>query len=114
MAGAYENPQRITGDTYASAFTKQIANNNAAASQRAQINEQEARRAQEKKENEQRRIIENMQRVQGNADVWNLEQMNKLATAPKTSAIQDELMKTLNDRIGVCYRCSDLFKNSIW
>jgi hypothetical protein len=101
MAGAYENPQRITGDTYASAFTKQIANNNAAASQRAQINEQEARRAQEKKENEQRRIIENMQRVQSNADIWNLEQMNKLATAPKTSAIQDELMKTLNDRIGV-------------
>tara|TARA_R110001592_G_scaffold57605_1_gene175168 strand:- start:353 stop:2089 length:1737 start_codon:yes stop_codon:yes gene_type:complete len=101
MAGAYENPQRITGDTYASAFTKQIANNNAAASQRAQINEQEARRAQEKKENEQRRIIENMQRVQGNADVWNLEQMNKLATAPRTNAIQDELMKTLNDRIGI-------------
>ena len=55
----------------------------------------------EKKENEQRRIIENMQRVQSNADIWNLEQMNKLATAPKTSAIQDELMKTLNDRIGV-------------
>jgi len=33
--------------------------------------------------------------------VWNLEQMNKLATAPKTSAIQDELMKTLNDRIDI-------------
>jgi len=42
-----------------------------------------------------------MQRVQGTADVWNLEQMSNLATAPKTSAIQDELTRTLNSRIDI-------------
>ena len=101
MAGAYENPQRLTGDTYASAFTKGISAMNQNNAQALQANEQEKRRAAEKAKAEQQRIIENMQRVQGTADVWNLEQMSNLATAPKTSAIQDELTRTLNSRIDI-------------
>jgi len=101
MAGAYENPQRLTGDTYASAFTKGISAMNQNNAQALQASEQEKRRAAEKAKADQQRIIENMQRVQGTADVWNLEQMSNLATAPKTSAIQDELTKTLNSRIDI-------------
>ena len=101
MAGAYENPQRLTGDTYASAFTKGISAMNQNNAQALQVSEQEKRRAAEKAKADQQRIIENMQRVQGTADVWNLEQMSNLATAPKTSAIQDELTKTLNSRIDI-------------
>ena len=101
MAGAYENPQRLTGDTYASAFSRGINQMNQGVAQQQQANEQERKRAQQKQEADQQRIIENMQRVQGNADVWNLEQMSNLATAPKTSAIQDELTRTLNSRIDI-------------
>jgi hypothetical protein len=101
MAGAYENPQRLTGDTYASAFSRGINQMNQGVAQQQQANEQERKRAQQKQEADQQRIIENMQRVQGNADVWNLEQMSNLASAPKTSAIQDELTRTLNNRIDI-------------
>ena len=101
MAGAYENPQRLTGDTYASAFSRGINQMNQGISQKQQADEQERKRAAEKQKAEQQRIIENMQRVQGTADVWNLEQMSNLATAPKTSAIQDELTRTLNSRIDI-------------
>jgi len=101
MAGAYENPQRLTGDTYASAFSRGINQMNQGVAQQQQANEQERKRAQQKQEADQQRIIENMQRVQGNADVWNLEQMSNLASAPKTSAIQDELTRTLNSRIDI-------------
>ena len=101
MAGAYENPQRLTGDTYASAFSRGINQMNQGVAQQQQANEQERKRAQQKQEADQQRIVENMQRVQGNADVWNLEQMSNLATAPKTSAIQDELTRTLNSRIDI-------------
>ena len=101
MAGAYENPQRLTGDTQAGAFAKGLMQNqqNLAAQNEARARE-EARRK-EKAKADQQRIIENMQRVQGTADVWNLEQMSNLATAPKTSAIQDELTRTLNSRIDI-------------
>ena len=96
--GAYENPSRITPvDTGAMSFVKAL--------QQGQMSQQKALEEQEKikqqKDLEQKRILERMQRVQGDADVWNLEQMNKLATSPKTNAIQDELMKTLNGRIDI-------------
>jgi len=101
MAGAYENPQRLTGDTYASAFSRGINQMNQGVSQKQQADEQERKRAEQKQQADQQRILENMQRIQGSADVWNLEQMSNLATAPKTSAIQDELTRTLNDRIDI-------------
>ena len=110
MAGAYENPQRLTGDTQAGAFAKGLMQNqqNLAAQNEARARE-EARR-QEKAKADQQRIIENMQRVQGNADVWNLEQMSNLATAPKTSAIQDELTRTLNSRIDIATKAQIYLK----
>ena len=101
MAGAYENPQRLTGDTYASAFSRGINQMNQGISQKQQADEQERKRAEQKQQADQQRILENMQRIQGSADVWNLEQMSNLATAPKTSALQDELTRTLNDRIDI-------------
>ena len=101
MAGAYENPQRSTGDSYASAFSRGINQMNQGIAQDQKTIEQERKRAAEKQKADQQRIIENMQRVQGTADVWNLEQMSNLATAPKTSAIQDELTRTLNSRIDI-------------
>ena len=65
--------------------------------------DQEAARKleEEKKEKEQLAIIENMQRVQTNADLWNLEQMSNLQTIPQTSAIQDQLQDTLQGRIDI-------------
>ena len=95
---SYENPQRLyTGDTPAGAYLKQI---------QMQQNQRDAEEKQRKadtlrKQAEEKQLIQRMQRVQGDADVWNLEQMSNLATAPKTSAIQDELMKTLNSRIDI-------------
>ena len=82
MAGAYENPQRITGDTYASAFSRGDKANESMlqpAQQSTQANEQESKKSsgQKQEADEQRRIIENMQRVQSNADIWNLEQMKQ-------------------------------------
>ena len=101
MAGAYENPQRLTGDTYASAFSRGINQMNQGISQKQQADEQERKRAEQKQQADQQRVLENMQRIQGSADVWNLEQMSNLATAPKTNALQDELTRTLNDRIDI-------------
>ena len=112
MAGAYENPQRLTGDTYASAFSRGINQMNQGVAQQQQANEQERKRAQQKQEADQQRIIENMQRVQGNADVWNLEQMSNLASAPKTSAIQDELTRTLNSRIDIATQAQIYLKTN--
>jgi hypothetical protein len=95
---SYENPRQLyTGIDPASAYLEGFQKQSAIDEKRRKELEAE----QERKRAEEQRLIEKMQRVQGDADVWNLEQMNKLATAPKTSAIQDELMKTLNDRIDI-------------
>ena len=95
---SYENPRQLyTGIDPASAYLEGFQKQSAIDEERRKELEAE----QERKRAEEQRLIEKMQRVQGDADVWNLEQMNKLATAPKTSAIQDELMKTLNDRIDI-------------
>jgi hypothetical protein len=101
MAGAYENPQRLTGDTQAGAFAKGLMQNQQNLTAQNEARAREEARRKEKAKADQQRIIENMQRVQGTADVWNLEQMSNLATAPKTSAIQDELTRTLNSRIDI-------------
>jgi len=48
MAGAYENPQRLTGDTYAGAFSRGINQMNQGFAQQQQANDQEKKRAAKK------------------------------------------------------------------
>ena len=96
--GAYDNPKRVssgpTGAMSMVAVLQQGQQNLA-----GQLAKDEL--AKQREQNRQDNILKNMQKVQADADIWGLEQMSNLATAPKTSAIQDELTRTLNGRIDV-------------
>lgn len=95
---SYENPKRLyTGPTGSQAYLQGFNQ----AMQGSKVNLEKLEQERKIREAEEKRLIEKMQRVQGDADVWNLEQMNKLATAPKTSMIDKELMRTLNEQIDI-------------
>ena len=65
--------------------------------------DQEQRRLleEERKNKESQAVIDRMQTIQTNADLWNLEQMSNLNTLPQTSAVQDELQQTLSKQLDI-------------
>lgn len=66
-----------------------------------QLRESERKREEELKKKETQAIIERMQTIQTNADLWNLQQMSDLNTIPQTTAIQDQLQATLQKRLDI-------------
>ena len=95
--GAYDNPKGLTGanPTMAALGVLMQGDKNRQVDEQQRLNEERA------KKRENAAVIKQMQNVQGAADVWNLEQMSKLSSAPKTSAIDTELQRTLNGRIDI-------------
>lgn len=95
--GAYDNPKGLTGanPTMAALGVLMQGDKNRQVDEQQRLNEERA------KQRENAAVIKQMQNVQGAADVWNLEQMSKLSSAPKTSAIDTELQRTLNGRIDI-------------
>jgi hypothetical protein len=66
-----------------------------------QQQEEARRQEEERKRQEQQQVINRMQQVQTNADLWNLEQMSNMNTMPQTSAIDDQLQATLQKRLDI-------------
>ena len=93
----YSNPQRGDSPTPGAAMVKGL--------QQADVikqRQEEARlRKEAAEEAKQQRIIEGMQRIQVNADLWNLEQMSNLHSMPKSTAIEDQLRATLQTRLDI-------------
>ena len=91
----YSNPQRGRTVPPAAAMVSVLQTGS-----KLRQDQEAARKAEEaRKEKEYKAVIENMQRVQTNADLWNLEQMSNMQTLPQTSAIQDQLQNTLQGRL---------------
>jgi len=95
--GAYDNPKPLTGMNPTMAALQVLMTGDK--SRRA--DETERLRKEQAEERKNQAVIQRMQNVQGAADVWNLEQMSNLSSAPKTSAIDTELQRTLNSRIDI-------------
>ncbi len=93
----YSNPQRGNSPTPGASMVKAL--------QQADVikqRQEEARlRKEAAEEAKQQRIIEGMQRIQVNADLWNLEQMSNLHSMPKSTAIEDQLRATLQTRLDI-------------
>tara|TARA_R100000781_G_scaffold84847_3_gene52257 strand:+ start:5141 stop:6931 length:1791 start_codon:yes stop_codon:yes gene_type:complete len=66
-----------------------------------QLQEAERKREKELEDKENQALIDRMQLVQTNADLWNLQQMSDLNTIPQTSAVQDQLEATLHKRLDI-------------
>ena len=66
-----------------------------------QLEEAERKREKELEDKENQALIDRMQLVQTNADLWNLQQMSDLNTIPQTSAVQDQLEATLHKRLDI-------------
>ena len=95
--GAYDNPKPLTGMNPTMAALQVLMTGDR--SRRA--DETERLKKEQAEERKNQAVIQRMQSVQGAADVWNLEQMSNLSSAPKTSAIDTELQRTLNSRIDI-------------
>jgi len=93
----YSNPQRGNSPTPAAAMVKVLQQSDV-----IKQRQEEARlRKEAAEEAKQQRIIEGMQRIQTTADLWNLEQMSNLHNIPKSTAIEDELRATLEQRLDI-------------
>jgi len=66
-----------------------------------QQQEEARKQEEERKRQEEQQVINRMQQVQTNADLWNLEQMSNMNTMPQTSAIDDQLQSTLQKRLDI-------------
>ena len=95
--GAYDNPKSLSGMNPTMAALSVLMKGD----QSRGVDEAQRLREKQAKERQNQAVIKQMQNVQGAADVWNLEQMSNLSSAPKTSAIDTELQRTLNGRIDI-------------
>ena len=95
--GAYSQPRSGQTSAPASAMVDVLQGGQALAQRQEELRKQE----EERKAREEQQIINRMQQVQTNADLWNLEQMSNLTTMPQTSAIQDQLQNTLSKRLDI-------------
>ena len=95
--GAYDNPKSLSGMNPTMAALNVLMKGD----QSRGVDEAQRLREKQAKERQNQAVIKQMQNVQGAADVWNLEQMSNLSSAPKTSAIDTELQRTLNGRIDI-------------
>ena len=95
--GAYSQPRSGQTSAPASAMVDVLQGGQALAQRQEELRKQE----EERKAREEQQIIDRMQQVQTNADLWNLEQMSNLTTMPQTSAIQDQLQNTLSKRLDI-------------
>ena len=87
--GAYSQPRRGRSVAPADAMVDVLQGGQALAQRQEELRKQE------------QQVIDRMQQVQTNADLWNLEQMSNLTTMPQTSAIQDQLQNTLSKRLDI-------------
>ena len=93
----YSNPQRGNSPAPAASMVKVLQQGDV-----IKQRQEEARlRKEAAEENKQQAIITNMQRIQTNADLWNLEQMSNVHNIPKSTAIEDELRATLEQRLDI-------------
>lgn len=95
--GAYDNPKPLTGMNPTMAALQVLMTGDRS----RQADESQRLKREQVEERKNQAVIQRMQNVQGAADVWNLEQMSNLSSAPKTSAIDTELQRTLNGRIDI-------------
>lgn len=95
--GAYSQPRRGRSVAPADAMVDVLQGGQALAQRQEELRKQE----EERKAREAQQVIDRMQQVQTNADLWNLEQMSNLTTMPQTSAIQDQLQNTLSKRLDI-------------
>ena len=104
--GSYSNPQRGKSVPPAAAMVGVL--------QQGDILRQKQEAAKAEKERrekiEQQRIIENMQRIQTNADLWNLDQMSNLHSLPRSTAIEDQLRTTLEGRLDIATQANVYLK----
>ena len=80
--GAYDNPKSLSGMNPTMAALNVLMKGD----QSRGVDEAQRLREKQAKERQNQAVIKQMQNVQGAADVWNLEQMSNLSSAPKTSA----------------------------
>jgi len=95
--GSYSQPRRGRSAAPADAMVDVLQGGQALAQRQEELRKQE----EERKAREAQQVINRMQQVQTNADLWNLEQMSNLTTMPQTSAIQDQLQNTLSKRLDI-------------
>ena len=95
--GSYSQPKGNRSVAPADAMVDVLQGGQALAQRQEELRKQE----EERKAREAQQVIDRMQQVQTNADLWNLEQMSNLNTLPQTSAVQDELQQTLSKQLDI-------------
>ena len=95
--GTYSQPRRGRSVAPADAMVDVLQGGEALAQRQEELRKQE----EERKAREAQQVIDRMQQVQTNADLWNLEQMSNMTTMPQTSAVQDQLQNTLSKRLDI-------------
>ena len=95
--GSYSSPQRGKSITPGAAMVGVLQQGDILRQKQEAAKKEEERR----EKIERQRIIENMQTIQTNADLWNLDQMSNLHSLPRSTAIEDQLRATLEQRLNI-------------
>ena len=103
---AYSNPQRGRSITPGAAMVGVLQQGDILRQKEEEARKQEERLA----EANRQKIIQNMQTIQVNADLWNLEQMSNLNSMPRSSAIEDQLRATLEQRLDIATQANVYLK----
>ena len=103
---AYSNPQRGRSITPGAAMVGVLQQGDILRQKEEEARKQEERLA----EANRQKIIQNMQTIQVNADLWNLEQMSNLNSIPRSTAIEDQLRATLEQRLDIATQANVYLK----